>query len=166
MRNYYSYLEDGPLLRTFCPLDLVSGDVRDVYNAVNIILPPSQRSIENQAHLLNWFFENELLPKLRFNQTDLDRLGPLRGNPLATEHRIAMTLRDCTLYIRMDRNKVLEARIGDLDVKCSKKEQYWRDTEWQLLKEGWYTGKDPWFNDLKVPINCRLSRPPPRAGQT
>ncbi|KAJ5984313.1 hypothetical protein N7481_006412 [Penicillium waksmanii] len=65
--------------------------------------------------------------------------GPEEGS---RENSLDMTLRDCTMFIKIPRNESLpvEIRLGDLDLKTGAggKAQYWRDLEHQLIDEGWY----------------------------
>lgn len=71
---------------------------------------------------------------------------------------VAMTLRDCSLYIRMDREwRVVEARLGDLDYKSKGKYESWRKKERELSEEGWYCGEER--EELKQEVDeCLLAR--------
>lgn len=162
-RNFHRALEDpdAPMLKAFCPLDITSENVSDVYEVIKTILPPNT-SYEKEAHLLSWLLDDELLTRLRNLQKYLDHEGPLGSLTNSFEFRIAMTLRDCTLFVRMDDYRVIEARLGDLDVKCSSKRDYWRQTETELISEGWYDGTDPLTTQWELPITCRLGRLPTR----
>jgi inositol-pentakisphosphate 2-kinase len=50
---------------------------------------------------------------------------------------------------------LIEARIGDLDLKSPSKAQYWKDTENALINEGWYTGTEN--AEDRQPLTCQLS---------
>ncbi|PQE23497.1 inositol-pentakisphosphate 2-kinase protein [Rutstroemia sp. NJR-2017a BVV2] len=55
--------------------------------------------------------------------------------------QVAMTLRDCSFYMRFDADdNLLETRIGDLDFKSADKVGEWRRKERELRDEGWYLG--------------------------
>lgn len=48
------------------------------------------------------------------------------------------------VQIPLHRDRAIEARLGDLDLKSSagKKAEYWRSLESSLIDEGWYTGTE------------------------
>ena len=68
-----------------------------------------------------------------------------------------MTLRDCTLYLRVpdDDTEEIESRIGDLDLKSPNKAAYWKSVEQPLIDEGWYMGLEP--QEDWQPLTCHLS---------
>ncbi|KAK1964492.1 inositol-pentakisphosphate 2-kinase [Colletotrichum sublineola] len=93
-----------------------------------------------------------ILTLLKKHQLDKDPRGPLLASKNDTEFCTAMTLRDCSLYMRYKVKDVggqetvvaesFEAKLADLD----KKNADWKFTEWQdkeqaLIDEGWYTGR-------------------------
>jgi inositol-pentakisphosphate 2-kinase len=104
-------------------------------------------------------------------QMSLDPVGVLKNDKNNERFRAAMTLRDCTVFVRFcstsnlesggefasngagDRR--IEARLGDLDLKSPSKSQYWKDTENALIDEGWYTGTEK--NEDRQPLTCQLS---------
>jgi inositol-pentakisphosphate 2-kinase len=57
----------------------------------------------------------------------------------------AMTMRDCTLFIRMVKDSqkgwTVDAKLADLDPK-GERLQKWHDDEMALNHEGWYTGEE------------------------
>jgi hypothetical protein len=57
--------------------------------------------------------------------------------------RVAMTLRDCSLFVNIPFNKDedITARLGDLDLKSSLKLETWRKKERKLIDGGWYAGR-------------------------
>lgn len=75
-----------------------------------------------------------------------------QGDPAENNIWTAMTLRDCSLFlkvwVRKLRGRGMEARIeckvGDLDLKTGDggRAVYWRDVERRLRKGGWYVKKD------------------------
>ncbi|TAQ90366.1 hypothetical protein B7494_g1309 [Chlorociboria aeruginascens] len=126
---------DSPI-PLWCLLDLVAEDWETLFHQAQNILP-------SQAHrLADWLYTNELLPRLRLLQQMMDNAGPMNADPNDEDFLVAMTLRDCTLFIKVpeDENRPIVAKLGDLDLKSGLKMQYWRETERALIKEGWYMG--------------------------
>ncbi|KAH8726536.1 inositol-pentakisphosphate 2-kinase-domain-containing protein [Phaeosphaeriaceae sp. PMI808] len=97
-----------------------------------------------------------LLQHLRFLQSNLDPHGILFRPKLNNDHtralfesnlRLAMTLRDCSLYIKVKysssgvENFKLDCKLGDLDFKSADKLDDWADKESQLLADEAYTRK-------------------------
>jgi inositol-pentakisphosphate 2-kinase len=71
-----------------------------------------------------------------------------------------MTLRDCSVYVRFpakekDDEKMVEARLGDLDVKSAEKGGAWKRQERELIEGGWYTGSEV---EKRREITCALGR--------
>ena len=113
----------------------------------------------NIIRFANWIRATPLLCRLRDVQLQLDQVGVLQGDASDENLRAAMTLRDCTVFVRFPddgNDDKIEARLGDLDVKSPAKIDHWRDTEQRLIRGGWYTGKER-FQD-RQPLTCQLSR--------
>lgn len=148
--------QDPPITpNRFCPLDLVSEYSRDV----ELVALQMERSPAKAARLQRWLETNTVLPRLRDMQRKFDPEGIFKSDPTTEEFRLAMTLRDCTLFLRMpgldeDDDKI-EARLGDLDVKSPAKADYWRKCEQELIDEGWYTGTEK--EEDRQPLTCSLS---------
>lgn len=90
-------------------------------------------------------------------QEVLDLKGVLEADMEDKDFLTAMTLRDCTVFMRFSSEKedaTIEARIGDLDLKSSKKEHYWKNIERQLIEEGWYEGIED--TEDEQPLTCAL----------
>lgn len=83
-------------------------------------------------------------------------MGVFSQDEITTEFCAAMTLRDCTVFVRFpaDPEADIEARLGDLDLKSPDKVGYWRETEMLLIGEGWYAGEEV----ASQPLECLLSR--------
>ncbi|KAK7191988.1 hypothetical protein DPSP01_003860 [Paraphaeosphaeria sporulosa] len=87
---------------------------------------------------------HHILQHIRYLQGQLDPAGVLSCPLSSTEEdrlRLAMTLRDCSLFIRIpwaDPNAPIEAKLGDLDFKSRGKKQDWSMKEEGLLHGGWY----------------------------
>lgn len=81
---------------------------------------------------------------MRYLQAQLDAKGVLGHSSCPDcDHRLrlAMTLRDCSLFIRIpwaDPNAPIEAKLGDLDFKSHGKMGDWLEKEEGLLHGGWY----------------------------
>ncbi|KAK3391938.1 inositol-pentakisphosphate 2-kinase [Sordaria brevicollis] len=91
--------------------------------------------------LVQWLQSNTLLPKLRNAQ---ERLDPApEGTSDKEELALAMTLRDCTCFVRISEdaetgNVKVEAKLADLDKKnWEAKLEYWKGMD-DVLKEGGY----------------------------
>ncbi|KAJ5619767.1 Inositol-pentakisphosphate 2-kinase [Penicillium lagena] len=125
--------------RSFCPLDLVSERFENVFRATAFI-----KGCGDRTQLARVLYRNTTLQKLQSHQKAMKNVGlhgPLAQSP---EMSVAMTLRDCTMYIKIpsDDRAPVEIRLGDLDVKAGSggKAEYWLDVETQLISEGWYRG--------------------------
>ena len=150
----------------FCPLDLLSKAPLDIMRAAAEIMPPN--STENDIlRLAEWIQGSELLERLGNSQYLLDRKGVLEADPNDENFLACMTMRDCTLYLRLpdDEKERIEARIGDLDLKSPGKADYWKSVERPLIDEGWYLGLEP--EEDWQPLTCHLSpeRWGPKKGQ-
>jgi inositol-pentakisphosphate 2-kinase len=146
-----------PLQKTWCPLDLT---IPDGHRLAKIIWSPEEFE-EMFPRFSSWLSRNTLLTRLRQLQMELDPIGVLENDRNNENFRAAMTLRDCTVFVRFPENAEddqcgIEARIGDLDLKSSDKAQYWKDTETALIEEGWYTGTEK--EEDHQPLTCQLSR--------
>lgn len=94
----------------FCPLNLVSIDKNKLAIFVDHILgldPQRNRTIDSpevlKEHdlLLRFLYKNPLLDRLRTLQLDLDPNGVFKADLLSHSFLAAMTLRDCTLYLKV-----------------------------------------------------------------
>lgn len=146
--------------KTYCPLDLISKHPSDTIYATKLLLPPKSppAMISRFAHFLQ---KNPLLQNLRDVQAKLDTCGPLDADCSNERFRLAMTLRDCSVYIRFPENEKdddskIEARLGDLDVKSAEKGEAWKEQERKLVDGGWYTGTEA--RRSAGEITCALGR--------
>ena len=139
-----------------CPLKLVSSDSIERERSAAAITSDERL----QEHLIHK--AQPVLQTLRKAQAQLDRDGVLNLSrmPAAGESVLdlckAMTLRDCTLFLRRKGDHV-ESRLADLDVKQPEKLERWRQVESELIGGGWYTNEegDEVRKEEKV---CLLSR--------
>lgn len=116
-----------------CPLKLVSDRVDDRRQAAESVTkdPVLQDFLSKDAL--------SLLQTLRRHQSNRDPKGVVAAT---TEDELqdlckAMTLRDCTLFLRRTGDQV-EARIADLDAKGLEKIGTWKKGEQSLVDGGWY----------------------------
>lgn len=135
-----------------CPLDLVSERIEDRQRAAT-------KATRDPA-LADFLVEGAqpLFAILRDQQRFLDPRGVLRvaGADGIYDLCRAMTLRDCTLFVRGSADGI-EARLGDLDFKQPEKLARWKDVERKLIDDGWYLNdesKSVWCEETI----CRLSR--------
>lgn len=129
----------------FCPLDLLSPD-DDVLNAIIKSLSATNESAHRSASM----FKKRVQPlflRLRdlqaaYNNVSLDEF--LNGSD--QDFSVAMTLRDCSVFIKSSRagGDFDQVRLADLDLKSNAggKVEKWAHTERRLITEGWYTGTE------------------------
>ncbi|KAL5598874.1 hypothetical protein BROUX41_003805 [Berkeleyomyces rouxiae] len=163
-----------------CPLLLMSDNWRhrrEFMAQVLVAVEPDEWYI---APLLRWAggtpataAPNRLLALLRDLQARLDQKGPLLATEDSAAFPLAMTMRDCSVFIRVVRTAAaatdagadeysVSAKIGDLDMKnASAKLGYWKRTEMELLSDDAYTDED---YQLKHQCGLHFSAPAPGAG--
>lgn len=132
-----------------CPLDFIADDEDRRLDAARKLAaqqPDLQQYLVNDAQ--------PLLKTLKQHQLALDPHGAMKV--LSVEDTLAltkaMTLRDCTLFMRRRVDGSVEARLGDLDMKAPGKMERWADVERGLIDGGWYADEG---NEERV---CALSR--------
>ncbi|KAL9117312.1 MAG: hypothetical protein Q9187_006153 [Circinaria calcarea] len=130
------------LKESFCPLNLVSLDRAKVAATINDILRGSSCSEPLSSRILDFIYQSPLLPSLKEQQVQLDPIGVFAISNDSIDFMTAMTLRDCTLFVKINQSQdfEIEARLGDLDLKSPSKFDYWRSLERELIDGGWYTG--------------------------
>ena len=122
-----------------CPLELFSENLDERKRAAQTVTDdrPLQEYLTTQSH--------SLLHRLREAQLRLDSHGVLNANLCDAEGVLdlckAMTLRDCTLFLRRGGGEV-EARLADLDLKTPEKLARWKSVEMGLVEGGWYGNED------------------------
>ncbi|KAL1606334.1 Inositol-pentakisphosphate 2-kinase [Paraconiothyrium brasiliense] len=148
-----------------CPLALVAGNTAaiDPYVRHSSLLAlkeetgksPQTRSIDvNPAEIeaiakravpyLSTGPGHKILQHIRYLQAQLDQKGVLVHSSSPEDDyrlRLAMTLRDCSLFIRIpwaDQTAPIEAKLGDLDFKSAGKMGDWLEKEEGLVHGGWY----------------------------
>lgn len=90
----------------FCPLDLVSRDRSRVESAVRGILnlskDPRGCTNELRSRLVDHLYQNRLLLRLKRLQEELDTVGIMRTAEISQPFLTAMTLRDCTMFLKVN----------------------------------------------------------------
>lgn len=156
--------DDADFAKGFCPLDLVSSDKSRLAKVVDSVVGDKRNRANNVKHqLIAFLYKNPLLDRLRRLQAQMDPVGVLAAPELtAPKFLCAMTLRDCTLYLKVPADGVsgeggIEARLGDLDLKTSggMKGDYWRALERVLVENGWYAGTE--LGGVGVDNFCQLA---------
>ncbi|OCL14938.1 hypothetical protein AOQ84DRAFT_351276 [Glonium stellatum] len=154
--------------RPFCPLALISGDRKTVLSIVSGRLYQGQSfkelAVQVQVQVINRVADYlttgpgfMLLQQLERAQKRFDPVGILSHQCFDNydgedEHcsgaemiKLAMTLRDCSMFIRVHydgRIPAVEARLADLDPKSEGKMKDWKWKEMALNNGGWYMGKE------------------------
>ncbi|OAX80530.1 hypothetical protein ACJ72_05131 [Emergomyces africanus] len=151
MKNCNARAAGNSEKQSFCPLDLVSDNFEDVLRATRFI-----RGGHGRARVAAFLYRNSTLLKLQACQRQMNAVGLPGLQAHFRERAISMTLRDCTMFVKVPHNELepLEARLGDLDFKSGigGKLRYWRETERRLIEDGWYSGnrKDQEFSECSL----------------
>lgn len=160
-----------------CPLRLVNGDRNDIYPWVYETIETmcripsngfglaSSKSLAYIAEAVTKYLTSgegrTLLQHLRKLQSSLDPHGvmqrPPRSDSFDHNLRLAMTLRDCSLFIKIAYNKSGESsdivsKLADLDFKSAEKIPDWAEKEVTLQAEGAY------IRNVKDDVGCWLTR--------
>ncbi|KAI0879566.1 inositol-pentakisphosphate 2-kinase-domain-containing protein [Hypoxylon argillaceum] len=157
-RNHQKQEEGQVVTVPICPLGLVHEDPDVVMDTIRRLAPAW--TAQEQKRLSDAFERTGILRKLRELQTKGDPGRALLDNPSDEDFGLAMTLRDCSCYVRMpvDGDGDLEIKLADVDKKNWKgKQAYWRETHRNLVDNGWYTCEEQ-VNPAIVTA-CVLSRP-------
>ncbi|KAI0969374.1 inositol-pentakisphosphate 2-kinase-domain-containing protein [Xylaria arbuscula] len=140
-----------------CPLGLVHENPSIVMDTIRRLAPGWT---ERDCKRLSDAFEKScILKRLRELQTKGDPAQALLNNPSDPEFGLAMTLRDCSCYVRMptDVDSDVEIKLADVDKKNWREKQiYWRETHRNLVDNGWYTCEEQ--VDTPILTQCVLSR--------
>ena len=135
-----------------CPLDLVNTEAEGRAKAISAITTDEliQDYLTTQAQTL--------FQQLRARQLMLDGEGILKTSGATGIYDLckAMTLRDCTLFVKRS-GEHIQAKIGDLDLKQPEKLSRWKKVEHTLIADGWYTNTEN--SQIWAPEKiCLLSR--------
>lgn len=138
MRNAERLEKGSALEHGFCPLDLVSDNPEDMSRAVDSIAIYSDP--EAKSRIASFLSHDPLLSLLREQQVLFMQHATSSNDPTAL--MTAMTLRDCTVFLKICnwKDSNVELRLGDLDLKNEEKMSKWADLERRLIDERWYAG--------------------------
>ncbi|KAI3338930.1 inositol-pentakisphosphate 2-kinase-domain-containing protein [Ustulina deusta] len=141
-----------------CPLGLMHENPGIVMDTIKRLAP--EWTGRDQKRLADAFEISGILKKLRELQTKGDPDQALLDNPSDPEFGLAMTLRDCSCYVRMpaDVDMDVEIKLADVDKKnWEEKQTYWQESHWNLVDNGWYMCEEQ--VDTPILTQCVLSRP-------
>lgn len=122
-------------------------------------LLPQEIALESLVDRVTAYFTagdgRVLLLHLKKLQATLDSEGilqryayPRDDSNFVYDLRLAMTLRDCSLFVVVPvRDGEITSKLADLDFKSAEKVDDWREKEAALVDGGWYT-KDPEAHDV------------------
>lgn len=82
--------------QSFCPLDLVSDNLDDVLRATRFI-----KGCADRQRLARFLYRNSILLKLREHQRVMKDVGLSGQSARSTDMSLSMTLRDCTMFIKV-----------------------------------------------------------------
>ncbi|KAK4239780.1 inositol pentakisphosphate 2-kinase [Achaetomium macrosporum] len=151
--------------RILCPFDLLTcGSSPDAlsnivahFSSLNPLIRPQTSVPAQYNRLIQWLQTNTMLPRLRAAQLANDHSGPLCADAHDPKFQLAMTLRDCTCFVRIpaDPGLPVEAKLGDLDKKnWAAKLGYWQAIERRLIEGGYYESREV----PRVETDCQLER--------
>ncbi|KAK4106447.1 inositol pentakisphosphate 2-kinase-like protein [Parathielavia hyrcaniae] len=162
--KHTNHPSDSPPI--LCPLDFLTcanspATLTQIANhlcSLNPLIPSPQTTHPAQyRRLIDWLRTNTVLARLRAAQLANDRQGPLRADAHDPEFQLAMTLRDCTCFVRVPADAALpvEAKLADLDKKnWAVKLGYWQAMERRLIEGGYYEGREV----ARVGTDCQLEK--------
>ncbi|KAI5928645.1 inositol-pentakisphosphate 2-kinase-domain-containing protein [Camillea tinctor] len=140
-----------------CPLGLMHENRAVVMSTMDRLAPEwSERDKERLADALK---ESGILERLLHLQKEGDPERALFINPWDANFGLAMTLRDCSCFIRMpvDTNKPVVIKLADVDKKnWQEKQTYWQDSHKNLVLNGWYQAEEKFDPPLETACVLRL----------
>ncbi|ROW17559.1 hypothetical protein VPNG_00893 [Cytospora leucostoma] len=176
-REVQRQAKDGTRNAIFCPLNLVKladfpedeGVARDVRRSVG--LPDAEAD-----NLLAWLRGSGLLRRLRAAQWENDHEFEVAD---VRRYSLAMTLRDCSLFLKISRRPgagsgsgqggAVVAKLADMDMKNFEiKRDYWERREHDLHERGLYWKADRMskaLTDCQLPFYRASGRLPPEVGK-
>lgn len=89
--------EQHHVKKSFCPFDLVSNRLEDVMSALSVIID----SPDDARRVADFIYQNPTLLKLRDKQRQMNAVGLAGIHASPEERAISMTLRDCTVFVKV-----------------------------------------------------------------
>ena len=86
-----------------CPLNLMSSDRAKIKLFLDYVMESNLKrpSQDVQRRLIDFLYQNPLLERVKRLQLDLDPHGVFRADLMSSDFLAAMTLRDCSLFLRV-----------------------------------------------------------------
>ena len=86
-----------------CPLNLMTADKAKIKLFVDYVMESNSKrpGQDVQRRLIDFLYQNPLLKRLKRLQLDLDPHGVFKADLLSSDFLAAMTLRDCSLFLRV-----------------------------------------------------------------
>lgn len=139
-----------------CPLGLLHDDPDVVLRSIARFAPSTWTPADHER-LRRALAASGLLTKLRDVQTRGDPGNTMFDNPEDPGFGLAMTLRDCTCFVRMpkedDGQGEVEIKLADVDEKnWHSKKEYWQKSHNNLVDSGFYHGTE----EPHMKTNCML----------
>lgn len=154
-RNHEKQAEGKKTKVPVCPLGLVASDPEVVLETIKLLAPtwsPSQ-----QERLQRAFSSSGIFKKLRDLQQEGDKGNTMFNHPENESFGLAMTLRDCTCFVRMPKvgSGQVEIKLADVDRKnWESKAEYWQHSHTNLVDHGFYHGRET----PKMATRCLLEK--------
>ncbi|KAI1490652.1 inositol-pentakisphosphate 2-kinase-domain-containing protein [Biscogniauxia mediterranea] len=156
-RNSQKLAKGKKISVPICPLGLMHKNRAVVMSTMDRLAPEwSERDKERLADALK---ESGILERLLLLQKEGDPERALFINPWDAHFGLAMTLRDCSCFIRMpvDTSKPVMIKLADVDKKnWQEKQTYWQDSHKNLVLNGWYRGEEKIQPPLETACVLRL----------
>ncbi|KAI1636714.1 inositol-pentakisphosphate 2-kinase-domain-containing protein [Biscogniauxia mediterranea] len=156
-RNSQKLAKGKKISIPICPLGLMHDNRAVVMSTMDRLAPEwSERDKERLADALK---KSGILERLLLLQKEGDPERALFINPWDAHFGLAMTLRDCSCFIRMpvDTNKPVVIKLADVDKKnWQEKQTYWQDSHKNLVLNGWYRGEEKIQPPLETACVLRL----------
>lgn len=143
-RNGQKLQAGKPISPPVCPLGLVHNDPAVVLDTIKLLAPKWSKS--DQIRLREAFEKTQVFLKLRKLQMDGDPGNTMFTNPESPKFGLAMTLRDCTCFVRLSKDATdpkVEIKLADTDEKnWEYKQEYWQKSHNNLIDNGFYHEKE------------------------
>lgn len=154
-RNGEKQAEGKKTTPPVCPLGLVDSDPAVVLETIQLLAP--DWTPEEQDRLQRAFSSSGIFHKLRDLQVQGDPGDTMFTNPQDEDFGLAMTLRDCTCFVRMPKatDGDVEIKLADVDRKnWESKAEYWQHSHTNLVENGYYHGTET----PKMETSCLIER--------